>query len=1538
MNRYFNDPIPLEPPQGHEPWMTLLSVAFGDMDMIPDPPTIITVIIRAVTVPTIRGIRQRHMIETNWGRMLYSAYEEALDIAVGYFRFVQIPPGSRVRFTLGNILTVDADEVEAIRDMTSDSRAIRDIEQTTNDLYTAMNYKYASEGYDFDVQVGSGGNLSISPVEQEVFLSYQFTFRAPDDYEAPSVADRQEFVVNTIEQFENRGREDNARNVRRRVAAPDYQFGRTRAERRRLEALRQEARHQLIRPPDRHALARQANLNRGRGRGRGRRRVGDTSYDDRYNVLKEHIYIKRTLGDIFKHSRALISVPETEDLLCFPMAFMRSQLRCWYFKTLANGQHSNEVENIRENVTVDINIEDDVELPDWLVDTSFFNIEKRTIYMFDNTKKPYKQLDGDSRKLLYLDEATELPENEARTWLWCAYQIHEFVKSGVGFDVDATNLEECLIAYSYVFAVNISIFSMDCQGERVYAERLDYNEHPIMERYVAMALQGTHLNAISSIRNYHYMGCKNIAGLQAYCDRCCTSAKNRVVSSHHSKCGIKKDWNLIRTWDEKEVDQFDEGRCAELVSNLPMGSNTADMCKSCSKLVEWGCKCQNHPMGFNKVVVVECKVCNCKVPRNHYNKHECYMPTKVKKDPLDTTKIFVLDLEAFQDKDPATNKYLHECNLGYIMAVYDDREWTFPDMGSLVRFLLDNEFMHGSVFWAHNGGGYDYQFLIRYLEDNNLIHTVTPRPNTLHKYLEVKLELGGPSKNIYFRDFMMLMTDSLRNIGKAFKLPVCKGDFPHKFSKKEHQDYVGPLPPMDSEEDWYSFKQMKNADEAQEARDYWMAQGQKYCTCESNLFCTCERPKWDYQKELKEYCRLDCLVLKEAVKAYRDQAIAFASEVEYDWKMEGIDPLNYMTQSQIAIAFFTRGKVFNDIAVTHDRLRPGFKKEKVRWLEGIMKQNPGLRINHCGNTFKDYYMIDNKCYLDGYGVDDNGERVGYLYKNCGYDACPICHAEEIRTNQIHPTRHIKYRIIRDANNRQIKGLMENNLLDKLIVRWSHEDLLEDNEDTNDEKWNLFGLRDIFYGGRTEVFSAYCNPSKLGMVAEYDDVCSLYPYVCSHKEMPIGYPEMYYGEVRPIDIARLYANHEDPYFGFAKVRILPNDQDLIGVLPERIDGKLKYTLHEKIGVWHTEFIHLALDRGYKILEVYEVWHWPLHKRSVTAMRGYMQFFLRMKQEAEGWVKLGKDIYTKEELNNLTDEMKTNICDYIYKQNGDMARPRPECVEVNPVKRQLAKIFLNCLWGKLCQKSAPELEKFIYGLQQYLRVIGSKRIDQSTVRFRHVNGGVYKARFKHLEDIDKLASSFINIPMAASVTAHAQVLLMRQMFVVGPERVLYCDTDSIIYLKFITDPKYTSTGLGNWADEYPDKILKRFVALAPKCYAIDIEDDSMLFKCKGVRMTAENKRRTAFDELLKLVTNVFLPGKGLETIQTETMLIQANSIDARLPYGKMTTVYGSKDVRTVFSKRVLTSNTIEGLENLDNVALIRLVPEGYKGEHTHVYTNN
>ena len=104
----------------------------------------------------------------------------------------------------------------------------------------------------------------------------------------------------------------------------------------------------------------------------------------------------------------------------------------------------------------------------------------------------------------------------------------------------------------------------------------------------------------------------------------------------------------------------------------------------------------------------------------------------------------------------------------------------------------------------------------------------------------------------------------------------------------------------------------------------------------------------------------------------------------------------------------------------------------------------------------------------------------------------------------------------------------------------------------------------------------------------------------------------------------------------------------------------------LGTWcHVELMK-AIKKGYKVLKIHEVWHFPVHTDEL--FKEYVNTFLKIKQEASG--------YPKE---CVTDEQKQRYIDEYYEHEG--IRLDPEKIVYNPGLRSLAKLMLNSLWGML-----------------------------------------------------------------------------------------------------------------------------------------------------------------------------------------------------------------------------------------------------------------
>ena len=236
----------------------------------------------------------------------------------------------------------------------------------------------------------------------------------------------------------------------------------------------------------------------------------------------------------------------------------------------------------------------------------------------------------------------------------------------------------------------------------------------------------------------------------------------------------------------------------------------------------------------------------------------------------------------------------------------------------------------------------------------------------------------------------------------------------------------------------------------------------------------------------------------------------------------------------------------------------------------------------------------------------------YVCLQCEFHACPECYYEENQTGKSHPTRNATFSAVYQLTKTYVTELMHAYGTENVEIKWEHEITLLTSFES--KLSCLMKERDMFYGGRTEVFSPYCNVDYFPhMNIHYYDVCSLYPYVCAFKTLPTGTPQHIFGT--KIQRERLVnLDHPDPYFGYVRCDVIPNQKCYLGLLPCRdpLTGRLEFPLTPMMGSWGTEELRIAIEQGYQIDNIYEVYHWDEENRSDKLLRGYVAFFLQMKQ--------------------------------------------------------------------------------------------------------------------------------------------------------------------------------------------------------------------------------------------------------------------------------------------------------------------------------------
>ena len=380
------------------------------------------------------------------------------------------------------------------------------------------------------------------------------------------------------------------------------------------------------------------------------------------------------------------------------------------------------------------------------------------------------------------------------------------------------------------------------------------------------------------------------------------------------------------------------------------------------------------------------------------------------------------------------------------------------------------------------------------------------------------------------------------------------------------------------------------------------------------------------------------------------------------------------------------------------------------------------------------------------------EGVAYDFYGCYYHGCPVCYPNRSEFNKklgatmesiYFSTVQTRIKWLQDqisAKRLFYTGDGVKYVLKKIEVVWEcrfkmlllQSDHISNTTNDNHNNGNIqlralkgiraknlnfspLKARDAFVGGRTENFYTRWHKQDKSSEFHYVDICSLYPYVNSTCQYPVGHPDEVL--VAPIfaennshplsrrrrsivadqaetciychDYTEIEANlRDETYFGLIKCLVLPPRDLLIPVLPFKANGKLLFPLCRKCveesssknpqtyvsdvkgksnencgcastsssssnnkdddedarvkydsssrrkrnseicshsncydrafwGTFVTVELKKALDKGYRILDVCELWSWNRAKRSNNLFRDYNRAFLKIKSEASGW---------------------------------------------------------------------------------------------------------------------------------------------------------------------------------------------------------------------------------------------------------------------------------------------------------------------------------
>ena len=434
-----------------------------------------------------------------------------------------------------------------------------------------------------------------------------------------------------------------------------------------------------------------------------------------------------------------------------------------------------------------------------------------------------------------------------------------------------------------------------------------------------------------------------------------------------------------------------------------------------------------------------------------------------------------------------------------------------------------------------------------------------------------------------------------------------------------------------------------------------------------------------------------------------------------------------------------------------------------------------------------------------------------------------------------------------------------------------------------------------------------------------------------------------------------------YFGLIKCTILPPRGLLHPVLPYRTKENLMFPLCKTCadtknpnpcthtdqerairGTWCHIEVMKAIEKGYVVLNLHEVWHWE--ETSDELFKEYVDTFLKIKQEASCYPQWC-----------VTDEQKQRYIDAYYEHEG--IRLDPDKIEYNPGLRYLAKLMLNSLWGKLLFHNSLTLvssvgrawdcsEKnsrfpfgflrspvlpfglpfgfrnegfthfyfFIGKFAQRCNLTKTDRVTEPKELYHYLDSDEYDVRGGQLVNDETFEIQYmenegfvvdndkVNIVIAAFTTAYARLKLYDLLDLLQ-ERVLYYDTDSVVY---VHEPGKPDPPLGDYLGDLTDELnggyITTFLSGGPKNYAYITNTGEGIQKIRGLSLTYDARKTLNIGTMRDLVESYVVDGARNEKVTINI----PNKITRDKKEKQIVTKRTKKDYRVVYNKRVVKEN--------------------------------
>ena len=227
--------------------------------------------------------------------------------------------------------------------------------------------------------------------------------------------------------------------------------------------------------------------------------------------------------------------------------------------------------------------------------------------------------------------------------------------------------------------------------------------------------------------------------------------------------------------------------------------------------------------------------------------------------------------------------------------------------------------------------------------------------------------------------------------------------------------------------------------------------------------------------------------------------------------------------------------------------------------------------------------------------------------------------------------------------------------------------------------------------------------------------------------------------------------------------------------------------------------------------------------------------------------------------------------------------------------IIKIILNSFWGKFGQRPNLKQIKFCREEKELWDLLIDQSVNIKSIDF--LNDNLAQIEFNQNDEF-VIPSSNTNIFIAIFTTAHARLKLYEALFNLG-ERVLYYDTDSVIYIHKdgLYEPEF-----GEYLGQYKDEVggndhITIFASGGPKNYGFITQNGKVEFKVRGFSLKPESKTMLNFDVMREMIKS--------NDFESKIPIDMGTTIKRNKLTWSLKTTPNSKDYRILYDKRLIVN---------------------------------